>query len=76
MERIPLGNQGLEVSRACLRARGGTGRRAHSGDQRCRYLGEDLVVLDVELTEEDLVVLDAVAQANGDHYADMSPVNG
>ncbi len=31
--------------------------------------------LDVELTEEDLDVLDRVAPAQGDRYADMSPVN-
>ena len=40
-----------------------------------RYLEENVAALDVELTEEDLAVLDAVAPARGDRYADMSPVN-
>ena len=34
-----------------------------------------MAALDVELTEEDLAVLDRVAPAKGERYADMSPVN-
>jgi len=45
------------------------------GTKRRRYLEENVAALDVELTEEDLAVLDAVAPAQGDRYADMSPVN-
>jgi aryl-alcohol dehydrogenase-like predicted oxidoreductase len=45
------------------------------GTKRVRYLEENVAALDVELTEEDLAVLDAVAPARGDRYADMSPVN-
>ena len=43
------------------------------GTKRRRYLEENVGALDVELTEEDLAVLDAVAPARGDRYADMSP---
>src|SRR6185437_5356625 len=45
------------------------------GTKRRTYLEENVGALDVELTEEDLVVLDRVAPAAGDRYADMSPVN-
>ena len=45
------------------------------GTKRVRYLEENVAALDVELTEEDLAVLDAVAPAKGERYADMSPVN-
>jgi aryl-alcohol dehydrogenase-like predicted oxidoreductase len=45
------------------------------GTKRRRYLEENVAALDVELTEEDLAVLDRVAPASGDRYADMSPVN-
>ena len=45
------------------------------GTKRRRYLEENVAALDVELTEEDLAVLDRVAPARGDRYADMSPVN-
>ncbi|HXY28444.1 MAG TPA: aldo/keto reductase, partial [Acidimicrobiales bacterium] len=45
------------------------------GTKRRRYLEENVAALDVELTEEDLAVLDTVAPARGDRYADMSPVN-
>ncbi len=34
-----------------------------------------MAALGVELTGEDLGVLDTVAPAKGDRYADMSPVN-
>jgi len=44
------------------------------GTKRRRYLEENVAALDVEL-KEDLAVLDAVAPAQGDRYADMSPVN-
>ncbi|HXB36730.1 MAG TPA: aldo/keto reductase [Acidimicrobiales bacterium] len=45
------------------------------GTKRRSYLEENVAALDVELTEEDLAVLDRVAPAQGDRYADMSPVN-
>jgi aryl-alcohol dehydrogenase-like predicted oxidoreductase len=45
------------------------------GTKRRHYLEENVGALDVELTEEDLAVLDRVAPARGDRYADMSPVN-
>src|SRR3984957_11618473 len=45
------------------------------GTKRRTYLEENVAALDVELTEEDLAVLDAIAPAQGDRYADMSPVN-
>jgi aryl-alcohol dehydrogenase-like predicted oxidoreductase len=45
------------------------------GTKRRKYLEENVGALAVELTEEDLAVLDAVAEARGDRYADMSPVN-
>ena len=45
------------------------------GTKRRTYLEEHVGALDVELTEEDLAVLDTVAPAKGDRYADMSPVN-
>jgi aryl-alcohol dehydrogenase-like predicted oxidoreductase len=45
------------------------------GTKRRAYLEENVAALDVELTEEDLAVLDTVAPARGDRYADMSPVN-
>ena len=45
------------------------------GTKRRTYLEENVAALDVELTEEDLAVLDRVAPAQGARYADMSPVN-
>ncbi len=45
------------------------------GPKRRTYLEENVAALDVELTEEDLAILDTVAPAKGDRYADMSPVN-
>jgi aryl-alcohol dehydrogenase-like predicted oxidoreductase len=45
------------------------------GTKRRRYLEENVAALDVELTEEDLAVLDRVAPAQGERYADMSPLN-
>ena len=45
------------------------------GTKRRAYLEENVAALDVELTEEDLAVLDTVAPAKGDRYADMSPVS-
>ena len=45
------------------------------GTKRRTYLEENVGALDVELTEEDLTVLDRVAPARGDRYADMSPLN-
>ena len=45
------------------------------GTKRRHYLEENVGALVVELTEEDLAVLDTVAPARGDRYADMSPVN-
>jgi aryl-alcohol dehydrogenase-like predicted oxidoreductase len=45
------------------------------GTKHRKYLEENVGALDVELTEEDLAVLDRVAPAQGERYADMSPVN-
>jgi aryl-alcohol dehydrogenase-like predicted oxidoreductase len=45
------------------------------GTKRRAYLEENVAALDVELTEEDLAVLDTVAPAKGDRYSDMSPVD-
>ncbi len=45
------------------------------GTKHRTYVEENVAALEVELTEEDLVVLDTVAPAKGDRYADMSPVN-
>ncbi len=45
------------------------------GTKHQRYLEENVAALEVELTEEDLAVLDRVAPAQGARYADMSPVN-
>jgi aryl-alcohol dehydrogenase-like predicted oxidoreductase len=45
------------------------------GTKRRTYLEENVAALGVELTEEDLAVLDTVAPAQGDRYADMSPLN-
>ena len=45
------------------------------GTKHRTYLEENVAALDVEMTEEDLAVLDTVAPAKGDRYADMSPVN-
>jgi aryl-alcohol dehydrogenase-like predicted oxidoreductase len=45
------------------------------GTKHRAYLEENVAALDVELTEEDLALLDTVAPAKGDRYADMSPVN-
>ena len=45
------------------------------GTKRRTYLEENVAALDVDLTAEDLAVLDNVAPAKGDRYADMSPVN-
>ena len=46
------------------------------GTKHRAYLEENVAALDVELTEEDLALLDTVAPAKGDRYADMSPLNG
>jgi aryl-alcohol dehydrogenase-like predicted oxidoreductase len=45
------------------------------GTKHRRYLEENVAALDVELSEEDMAALDAVAPARGDRYSDMSPVN-
>jgi len=45
------------------------------GTKHRAYLEENVAALDVELTEEDLALLDTIAPAKGDRYADMSPVN-
>src|SRR5271165_3346846 len=45
------------------------------GTKHRHHLEENVAALDVELTEEDLAILDTVAPAKGDRYADMTPVN-
>ena len=63
-----------QVALACVHA-AGRDVAPIPGTKRRRYLEENVGALDVELTEEDLAVLDTVAPAKGDRYADMSPVN-
>ncbi|HTU39420.1 MAG TPA: aldo/keto reductase [Acidimicrobiales bacterium] len=46
------------------------------GTKRRTYLEENVAALGVELTEEDLAVLDTVAPVAGERYADMSVLNG
>jgi aryl-alcohol dehydrogenase-like predicted oxidoreductase len=45
------------------------------GTKRRHYLEENVAALDVELSEEDRAILSAVSPAQGNRYADMSPVN-
>jgi aryl-alcohol dehydrogenase-like predicted oxidoreductase len=45
------------------------------GTKRRTYLEENVAALDVELTEEDLAILDTVSEARGDRYPDMSPLD-
>jgi aryl-alcohol dehydrogenase-like predicted oxidoreductase len=45
------------------------------GTKRRTYLEQNVAALEVELTEEDLAALTAIAPAKGDRYADMSPVD-
>jgi aryl-alcohol dehydrogenase-like predicted oxidoreductase len=45
------------------------------GTKRRKYLEQNVAALDVELTAEDLARLEAVGQAAGARYADMSSVN-
>jgi aryl-alcohol dehydrogenase-like predicted oxidoreductase len=45
------------------------------GTKRRTYLEQNVAALEVELTEEDLAALTAIAPAKGDRYADMSPLN-
>jgi aryl-alcohol dehydrogenase-like predicted oxidoreductase len=44
------------------------------GSKSRRHLEENVAALGVEMTEEDLVVLDTVSEAKGDRYADMSGI--
>jgi aryl-alcohol dehydrogenase-like predicted oxidoreductase len=46
------------------------------GTKRRRYLEENIGALEVELSEDDLALLDALGTAHGDRYADMTPLNG
>jgi aryl-alcohol dehydrogenase-like predicted oxidoreductase len=45
------------------------------GTRRRSYLEENVAALEVELTEEDLASLRSITPAQGDRYADMSPLN-
>jgi aryl-alcohol dehydrogenase-like predicted oxidoreductase len=45
------------------------------GTKRRRYLEDNVGALDVELTDEELSVLDAVAPAHGDRYPDLSNID-
>ncbi|AHG88102.1 NADP-dependent oxidoreductase domain protein [Gemmatirosa kalamazoonensis] len=45
------------------------------GTKRRTYLEQNVAALDVPLTADDLARLDAVGQAAGERYADMSSVN-
>ncbi len=44
------------------------------GTKRRAFLEENVAALDVELTEEDLAVLDTVRVASGERYADMAAI--
>jgi aryl-alcohol dehydrogenase-like predicted oxidoreductase len=46
------------------------------GTKRRTYLEDNLAALDVTLGKQDLALLASVAPAQGDRYADMSPLNG
>jgi aryl-alcohol dehydrogenase-like predicted oxidoreductase len=46
------------------------------GTKRRRYLEENIGALEVELSDDDLALLDALGTARGDRYADMTPLNG
>ena len=46
------------------------------GTKRRRYLEENVTVIDIELTADELERLDGLGDAQGDRYADMSRVNG
>jgi aryl-alcohol dehydrogenase-like predicted oxidoreductase len=46
------------------------------GTKRRRYLEENVAALDIELGAEDLERLARSGGAQGDRYADMSPING
>jgi len=45
------------------------------GTKRRTYLEQNAAASDIELTPHELVELDALGEAVGDRYADMSPVN-
>jgi aryl-alcohol dehydrogenase-like predicted oxidoreductase len=45
------------------------------GTKRRGYLEENVAALAIDLTEEELAVLDTVAPATGERYADMSPID-
>ena len=45
------------------------------GTKQRRYVEENVAALDVELSDDDIAVLDAAGQARGERYADMSTVN-
>jgi aryl-alcohol dehydrogenase-like predicted oxidoreductase len=46
------------------------------GTKRRRYLEDNVGALDVVLSDDDLASLNALGDATGDRYADMSPLNG
>ena len=45
------------------------------GTKRRRYLEENAAAADLKLTAQDLEEIGAAGTAQGDRYADMSPVN-
>jgi aryl-alcohol dehydrogenase-like predicted oxidoreductase len=45
------------------------------GTKRRTYLEENAAAVDLRLTDDELVQLDAIGEAAGDRYADMSTVN-
>jgi aryl-alcohol dehydrogenase-like predicted oxidoreductase len=46
------------------------------GTKRRRYLEDNVVAVDIELSADELERLDGLGEAAGDRYADMSRVNG
>jgi aryl-alcohol dehydrogenase-like predicted oxidoreductase len=64
-----------QVALAWVHAQG-TDMAPIPGTKRRRFLEENLGALDIVLSEAELARLDAIGDATGDRYADMSPLNG
>jgi len=64
-----------QVALAWVHAQG-TDMAPIPGTKRRRFLEENLGALDIVFSEAELARLDAIGDATGDRYADMSPLNG
>jgi aryl-alcohol dehydrogenase-like predicted oxidoreductase len=64
-----------QVALAWVHAQG-TDMAPIPGTKRRRFLEDNLGALDVVLSDDELSQLDAIGEATGDRYADMSPLNG